>query len=157
MPSAITHTRVAYPRLVHTKPLSLQLCSDCIRVHRLHRFSGVGLRSSLKGVGRCNKHNLFWSVTLTRTEALLRHALAGQGEATPTIPTLATPLGSLPLRFLRFPPSSISCLSSPPFLFPFFGLAPEVKNTKPETAPNGASRAAISSVRLTYLSILPRR
>ena len=38
---------------------------------------------------------MFWSVTLTRTEALQRHALARQGEATPTIPTLATPLDRL--------------------------------------------------------------
>ena len=41
-----------------------------------------------KCVGRCNKpNNLFWSETLTRTKALLRHALAGQGETNPTIPT----------------------------------------------------------------------
>ena len=68
-----------FARLRRPPCVTLLMACDCIRVRRLHRFSGI--------TARRNKHNLFWSVTLTRTEALLRHALARQGEATPTIPT----------------------------------------------------------------------
>ena len=63
-----------------------------------------------KCVGRCNKpNNLFWSETLTRTKALLRHALAGQGETTPTIPTLqqmSCPRSHHPIFRPRAHPSS---------------------------------------------------
>ena len=76
-----------FARLRRPPCVTLLMACDCIRVRRLHRFSGI--------TARRNKHNLFWSVTLTRTEALLRHALARQGEATPTIPTLATLLDRL--------------------------------------------------------------
>ena len=44
------------------------------------------------------QHKLFWFLTLARTEALLRHALAEQGDTIPTIPTIPT-APRLSLRF----------------------------------------------------------
>ena len=49
--------------------------SQVVIVSACSVYIDSAVTSLIKALGG-NKHNLFWSVTLTRTEALLRHALA---------------------------------------------------------------------------------